>query len=321
MELVVYSYTIFVMIACAAACTLSIACYLVAKNHMYLFAVGMFVCYFFDLMFIFQNEYLNQGAALSMEGFYGIDQPALKVAFALGVLESLWLLICSYLEKKSLALALGPGIAFVVASFLVIALMPTSPFKQWSFYSLREAFLLWCVFYALLSYAQTDDPLTKARLARHRHLVFATLILIICIVVENTFLIMVWTPSDTLSGSAALLFISERNISENVLILLYAFVTVKAGVNFLKVRRQETPLATSANSHYVDVALPQFCSEYKLTPRERDVLHLILQGKDYQNIASELQLAMGTVKSHTHNILKKTNAASRQDLVQKFWQK
>lgn len=47
---------------------------------------------------------------------------------------------------------------------------------------------------------------------------------------------------------------------------------------------------------------------------------MILIGKDNQNIASDMQLALGTVKAHVHNILKKTGQATRQELVQDFWQ-
>lgn len=56
-----------------------------------------------------------------------------------------------------------------------------------------------------------------------------------------------------------------------------------------------------------------------MTAREREILALVLQGKDNQNIASELQLALGTVKAHVHNILKKADHASRQDLTRDFW--
>ena len=45
----------------------------------------------------------------------------------------------------------------------------------------------------------------------------------------------------------------------------------------------------------------------------------VLQGKDDQNIASSLQLALGTVKAHVHNILKKTGTTTRQELAQLFW--
>jgi len=47
------------------------------------------------------------------------------------------------------------------------------------------------------------------------------------------------------------------------------------------------------------VVLLAFCEHYHLTARERVILKEVLQGKDSQNIASSLQLAMGTVKAHT----------------------
>ena len=45
----------------------------------------------------------------------------------------------------------------------------------------------------------------------------------------------------------------------------------------------------------------------------------VLQGKDNQNIASSLQVVLGTVKAHVHNILKKTGTTTRQELTQLFW--
>jgi ATP/maltotriose-dependent transcriptional regulator MalT len=66
-------------------------------------------------------------------------------------------------------------------------------------------------------------------------------------------------------------------------------------------------------------ALPAFCERHGLTAREREVLTLVLEGHDNQNIASEMHLALGTVKSHTHNIFKKTGTKTRQELLQQFW--
>lgn len=67
------------------------------------------------------------------------------------------------------------------------------------------------------------------------------------------------------------------------------------------------------------MVLLAFCEHYHLTARESVILKEVLQGKDNQNIASSLQLALGTVKAHVHNILKKTGTATRQGLAQLFW--
>lgn len=320
MELVFFAYTIFVMIVCAIAFTVSAVAHLVSGSRMFVFAALLFFCYFFDLTYIFQGEYLFKGSLVSIDMYYDIDQPLLKTVFALGVLESIWLIICSYLERKSPVLLAGPAVAFCLVSFLVVAVMPQGALKQWCFYSLREAFLLWCVAYAIFRYAKAQDALDKARLARQKPLVAATLVLIGCIVAENTTLILLWTPSSSSDNVAWLLFFSTRNISENVLILVYAFVAIKASVGLFRARRNEDPRLSPDDRYQNDLLLPRFCAAYKLTPRERDVLSLMLQGKDYRSIASELQLAMGTVKSHTHNILKKTDSSSRQELMRKFWQ-
>lgn len=56
-----------------------------------------------------------------------------------------------------------------------------------------------------------------------------------------------------------------------------------------------------------------------MTAREREVLTLVLEGHDNQNIASELQLALGTVKTHVHNVFKKTGTTNRNELLKAFW--
>jgi NarL family two-component system response regulator LiaR len=48
-----------------------------------------------------------------------------------------------------------------------------------------------------------------------------------------------------------------------------------------------------------------------LTPREREVLQLIADGKTNQEIANELQISLGTVKKHITNIFDKLHLRSR----------
>jgi two-component system NarL family response regulator len=53
----------------------------------------------------------------------------------------------------------------------------------------------------------------------------------------------------------------------------------------------------------------------ELTNRERDVLHLMSEGRDNRSIARTLDLTVGTVKGHVHNILEKLGAADRTQAV------
>ena len=53
----------------------------------------------------------------------------------------------------------------------------------------------------------------------------------------------------------------------------------------------------------------------KLTTRERDVLHGLLQGKLNKTIAHELGVSVRTVESHRANLMTKTNSQSLPELI------
>ncbi len=118
------------------------------------------------------------------------------------------------------------------------------------------------------------------------------------------------------------LYISERNFSENILVIALGTVAVRHAAGALNLRHVEPPVPRADNQErYVALSMSLFSEKYGLTARERDVLRGIIDGKDNQNIASDLNLVLGTVKSHTHNIFKKAGVATRQELLQKFWGK
>jgi LuxR family maltose regulon positive regulatory protein len=52
-----------------------------------------------------------------------------------------------------------------------------------------------------------------------------------------------------------------------------------------------------------------------LTPRELEVLHLLGNGFSNREIARELVLALGTVKSHVHRIYSKLDVKNRTQTV------
>ena len=64
--------------------------------------------------------------------------------------------------------------------------------------------------------------------------------------------------------------------------------------------------------------MEDFCRGYGLTEREREILRLILAGKDNLEISEELQIKMGTVKAHVHNIFAKLNISRRSELMKRF---
>ncbi len=319
MEIAFYFYTILVMLVCIAAGTISLSAYFVCRKRSHLYMVAFFLFYFLDLALIFQNEYLGQNTEFPLEVFYTIDQPALRIFFALGIIQSLWLVALDFLGEKRLWLRIVPAVGFVVLSATVIIALPEGQYKQWLFYSMRQIFLLWCLAYALLRYRTTKSEIEKTRMRRQEPLFLITLVLTMCIILEDTFMMLVWDP-DPASATMLPLYISERNFSENFLMLAFAFFSLREAAATLRLRFKEPPVSENpVVRQQIDDLLPAYSERHGMTAREREILTLVLQGKDNQNIASELQLALGTVKAHVHNILKKTDHASRQDLTRDFW--
>lgn len=319
MEIAFYFYTILVMLVCIAAGTISLSAYFVSRKRSHLYMVAFFLFYFLDLALIFQNEYLGQNTDFPLEAFYAIDFPALKILFSLGTIESLWLIVCDFLDERRTSLLIGPAVAFVLTSAGVVAFLPEGQYTQWLFYSMRQVFLLWCLGYALFRYRTAKNDIEKTRMRRQEPLFLATLVLTFCIIFEDLFMMLIWDP-DPSSATLLPLYISERNFSENFLMLAFAFFSLREAAGALRLRFKEPP--TSENPvvrQRIDELLPAYCERHKLTAREREIAALVLLGKDNQNIASELQLALGTVKAHVHNILKKTGHATRQDLTRDFW--
>ena len=100
METAFYLYTIFVMLACVASGSVSLSAYFVSRRRSFLFAAAMLLFYFLDLALIYQYEYLGQNVEYSINQFYTIDHPQLKMLLALGTLEPMWLILCDFANER-----------------------------------------------------------------------------------------------------------------------------------------------------------------------------------------------------------------------------
>lgn len=320
MQTAFYLYTILVIFVCVSAGTLSLAAYLICRRRMYLYAMAFFCFYFLDLALIFQYEYGFAHHDETTLSYYMIDSPLIKTILAVGALESLWLMTCDQLRNTNRALIVVPPIVFLVLSAAVVALFPEGALKQWTYYGLRQVFLGMIAGWWLVHYARLPEGTDKMRLRRYLPLMVTVAVFAVVIFAEDSVVILLPSAISMEQTPIAMLYLSERNFSENILCVLFAIFIIRAAGSLLRLRFNEPPSGdTDPRRQYIEDALPAYANSHHLTAREREVLALLLDGKDNQNIASELYLAVGTVKAHTHNILKKAGCANRQELVQDFW--
>lgn len=66
------------------------------------------------------------------------------------------------------------------------------------------------------------------------------------------------------------------------------------------------------------VDLTDIYSTYKISPREQEIVHLILQGKSNKEIEDVAFISLKTVKNHIYHIYKKMGVNSRLQLINKL---
>ncbi|RDB64558.1 helix-turn-helix transcriptional regulator [Gordonibacter sp. 28C] len=315
MGFVLFHYTLFVLLGSILASAACLSAYLVSRKRTMLYAFFGFLFYFFDVAWVFQDDFFT-GASAGLGAAYAIVMSLALVVTGGGFLTSFWLLVCDYLGETRKALKVVPVALFVVASVGVLVLLPEGELRSFLFYFPRELYLFWMLLFAGFRYFATKDEAERGRLRRHRWLYVALWALGVLIVVEDACVFLL--PDPIMFGPRA--YAPERNFTENVLMLCCAFFACRDAFRVLSLRFERPPMHEGGRQEeLIDDNLLMYGKRYRLSDRECEVLRYVLVGKDNQNIASEMHLALSTVKVHVHNILQKTGQPNRQALVQDFW--
>lgn len=299
---------------------LSVAAYAVSRRKSLLPQAAFYLFYILEISAIFGTEFLSQNIRFSPEGYYDIPSPILRIFAGAAVLHCLWLMLLNILDVHDRRIELAPTIVFVIACAVVLVALPYGPFRQWLFYTLRQVYLAFGLLFALAKWRRSTDGDYRRRLGRFRKEYLFIWLLLALILIEDTLVILVM-PMPSEEASWALLYLSERNFAENIMMLFVAYHTIRASLKALALRFFEPPVAQEGGdlSRHIEERLPAFASAHGLSNREREVLALVIEGKDNRTIAQELYLSEGTIKTHVHNIMKKSQAKNRDELKQAFW--
>lgn len=67
------------------------------------------------------------------------------------------------------------------------------------------------------------------------------------------------------------------------------------------------------------ISYEHLCDEYSISPREREVISLLLEGKNTRTITDLLAISYNTLKTHLRNIYNKTGTGSQTELILFIW--
>lgn len=324
MNAVVFVYTIVLILVCFAAAMLSVAAYAVSHKRALIPQATFFAFYIIDICGIFGIEFLNQNIPYSVESYYEIPIPLLRILSGAGVMASLWVMLLDILDVHDKRMQVVPVAVFVFACCVIIWGLPYGPFRQWLFYTLRQVFTAFGLSYAYLKWRRSTDMPYRERLGKHRVRYLFLWALLACILVEDWWIILA-SPIPSPDSSWLTLYLSERNFSENVMMLFVAYHVIRGSLQTLALRFNQPPEAREKEggdhdlTRHIEDQLPAYASAHSLSKREREVLAMVIEGKDNRTIAQELFLSEGTIKTHVHNIMVKTETRTRDQLKKDFW--
>ena len=314
-----FCYTMLFILMCLFSASMSLSAYFVSHRTTYLGIMAFFIAFCLETSLIFLDEYsyLKPDTLAEIVTFPFLH-PWIKLAFSTLFIMCVWWVVLEYVERRTwLRIAVPCGACVLVQAAVVVAVQD-SRLSQWIFYGVRDLCVASALGYGFWTYRRGADETLRQHLLRMRKPFIAFAVLIALVFAEDSLMMYYLAPQIT--DLSFTYHLSERNMCENVAVIFCAVLAIRSAADTLSIRFLEPPTgATTKVQQRAHTQLARYADRHALTPRERDVLALLLEGKDNQNIASALTLSLGTVKAHVHNIYRKANVSSRQQLLQSFW--
>ena len=185
---------------------------------------------------------------------------------------------------------------YVLINIMIIAGLGFIVFKYNSIQALaviRYYFILLSFFYTITGLFCFLSP--KPGLMKIRELKNMAFVLMVLMIINNALLLFYDT-----SIFIALLFIFSFFIYGS---FIPVYMRFRANLSRLM------PNQENGNSFEF------FCDKYAISPREKDVLDLLVKGKSYNQIGEELYISLPTVKTHISNIYRKFEVNNKVELI------
>lgn len=121
--------------------------------------------------------------------------------------------------------------------------------------------------------------------------------------------------AEAVSCIASILFGIALSFSPDAQVFLTLFTTFAVAAASLFALEKTLVREPNSDSFSIGDRCEAIAEEYNLTPREKDVLELLLKGRSQTFIAEELVLAPSTIKTHIKHIYQKVGVSDKQELI------
>ncbi|WP_321384847.1 LuxR C-terminal-related transcriptional regulator [uncultured Enterococcus sp.] len=299
----VFLYNILLIVLYALAMALSINFFLRRKQTLFLLVTIYLLFFIFDNAIIYMTEFINSFASSYNETFMSIPV-AKTIIYVVNAYCSL-LIINNLLKRKTSFLQYSFVVLLTIWMSLV-PLMANSATKVWLYYLPNQLFLMYLGLYGWHHLKKTTD-FSPARYFYTKWISLSSMIFGLLILLEDSYVIYRVDQYTFLNVK-----INNRNICEDIFSMLVCFLLLHY---FFKTEEQVIEEVVEEKE---DVQFQQFCRHYGFTQREQEICILLLEHKSNQQIADEIFLSLGTVKTHIHNIFIKLNVKKRNQVIEAY---
>ncbi|EMC05775.1 helix-turn-helix transcriptional regulator [Streptococcus mutans] len=292
----IYIYNLLLMMLYAITMAFSVSFFIREKNKkkktLYLVTSLYLLFFILDNSVISMTEIISSFASNYNSSFQGTSFIKTTV-FLVNNFCQLW--IVHYLSKRKM-----PWWEYLIllAIFLFMLLpslpsLPNTATKVYLYYLPNQLLLFYTGLIAFFN--SKKENVSKLGKKYLKLITLLAMIASVAILIEDTFVIFTVDQYSIFNTK-----IMNRNVSEDLFsiiacwLLLYYFLK-----DYPLLEKRNQALQTKALSKD---AIQDFFDYYHLTEREQDICQLLLEHKQNQEIAKELYLSVGTVKTHIHNI-------------------
>lgn len=307
---VIYNILLTVVLSLAACCV-----YFLYRHHrrpLLIAICTMFIVYLIDNTIVFCTEIVPDFAEVYDRMF--LETPSIKTIYFISLIGSLLFALHCVIPAFTLK-QMGLMAGLYAAVLICVPMISQHDWMVFFYYFITQILTIGISSWGLVALRKVESSFDRGMLKRF-FLYF--LCMSVLILAEDSFVIFF---RDRFYGPR--LKINNRNFCENLMYLGLAVPVFRYTARQLKLHSPvsvEAPVQQPPQPDRNHLDLHTFCCTYNLTEREQEILVHLLQAKSQQEISEELFIALGTVKTHIHNIYQKTDSANRNQIIAKYQQ-